>query len=152
MALTQTYESAYNQAVKYLSIRLHTVGELSDKLRKKGYEQQIILDVLRHLEELDFINDKRYAQIFTENLKQYRDFGYYGVKAKLMKKRVPTDIIEEVMEEFFTPDDELVVARRYSDKLKRQGRDTYQQAARSFSSKGFRTEIIGKMLREVLAK
>lgn len=148
----EIYQNAYNQAIKYLSIRLHTLGELQDKLLRKKFPQNAVLKVLQRLEELDFINDERYAQVFTENLKQYKDFGYYGIKAKLSRKRIPTEIIARVLEEFYTLEDEMAVAGKYAEKLKRQGRGTYEKLARSMASKGFRTEVIGTVAREEIGE
>jgi len=145
------YQQAYNQAIKYLSFRLHTLGELQDKLLRKRLPQQVVLEVLHRLEELDFLNDERYARVFVENLKQYKDFGYYGIKAKLLRKRIPTEIIARVLDEFFSLEDETKVARRYAEKLKRRRRSTYEKLVRSFSSKGFRTEVIAEVARDEIS-
>src|SRR4051812_21850456 len=91
---------AYNQAVVYLSAKMYTVGELSQKLTKKGFTQAAIVAAMRRLESLDFVNDQRYAEIFVENLKRYKTFGYYGIKQKLLVKKVPTDILQAALEEF----------------------------------------------------
>jgi regulatory protein len=138
---------AYNQAIKLLSFKMRTVGELNEKLAKK-FSKAVVLEVVRKLEELDFVNDERYAQIFVENLKQYKDFGYYGIKQKLHAKHIPTDVIEKVLQDFFTGDEELDVARRFLKKLKRQGRKEYAQLARSLTSKGYHTDVIREILRE----
>jgi len=136
------FEKAYNQAVKFLSLKNRSVGELQDKLKQKKYEPKTILAVIRQLEEYDFLNDDRYAQIFVENLKQYKNFGYFGIKAKLLQKKIPTDIIIDVLDNFYPPEEELEVAEKFIKKLHRQGRKSYPQIARSLSSKGFRTEVI----------
>lgn len=143
----ELYNQAYDQAIKYLNIRLHTVGELSQKLKAKRFSERAILQVLRKLEELDFLNDERYAQIYVENLKRYKNFGYYGIKAKLMQRKIPSDIIARVLEEFLTEEEELEQAERFLAKLKRQQRDSYEKLARSLSSKGFRSEVIRDVLK-----
>src|SRR3989344_3699896 len=135
-------EKAYNYAVRLLTLKMRTVGELQQKLKQKGFSNPVILEVVRKLEELDFVNDERYTQIFVENLKQYRDFGFYMIRNKLHQKRVPTDIAEKVLQEFFSGEDELALARRFVKKLKRLGRKDYNQLARSLNSKGYHMDVI----------
>ena len=146
---SQAYELAYNQAIKYLSVRLHTTGELFDKLRKKKHPKDLAVRVIRRLEEIDFLNDQRFAQIFVENLKRYKSFGYYGIKAKLMQRKIPSEIIVSVLEEFLQVEEEMAVAKRFLAKLKRQQREGYAKLSRSMASKGFRTEVIREVLKEI---
>jgi regulatory protein len=140
-------QQAYNQAIKYLSDRFFTVGELQERLLRKGFPRAAVLSVLKRLEELDFLNDRRYAEIFVENLKQYRNFGYFGIKLKLIHKKIPSNIVEEVLGEFLPPEEELAMAERFMKKMENRGRDTYEKIARSLSTKGFRTEVIGEVMR-----
>lgn len=112
-------EKVYEKAIKLLSVRLHTTGELQRKLKTKGFDADDIAEVLRRLEELDFLNDQRFAEIFVDNLKRYKDWGYYGIKAKLAQRQIPGDIAAAALAEFFTPEDEMVVAQRLLRKLSR---------------------------------
>ncbi|MCL5435993.1 MAG: RecX family transcriptional regulator [Patescibacteria group bacterium] len=146
-AKSNGFEAAYNQAVKFLAVRMHTVGELQAKLLRR-FSRDTVRPVLKALEESDFLNDMRYAQIFVENLKRYKDFGYYGIKVKLQQRKVPTEIALAALDEFFSPEDEMMVARRVVKKLKRMKRERYEQVARSLSSKGFHGDIISQVLRE----
>ena len=149
MPETDVYQKTYDQAVKYLTLRLRTVGELQQKLKLKKYPADVIVKVLRELENLDFLNDERYAQIFVENLKRYKSFGFYGIKSKLMAKKIPNDMIEQVLQDFFSEEEEIEVARRFVKKLARLGRKDYEKVARSLASKGFRTAVTVKVLREL---
>jgi len=139
-------QKIYDQAVKYLSVRLHTTGELYRKLKQKGYQDALIRPVLRRLEELKFLDDQRFAEIFTDNLKHYKDFGYYGVKTKLLARQIPSDMAEAALRDFYPPADEFAVARRLVAKLKRQGRKDREKLTRSLAGKGFRSEVIYKIL------
>src|SRR3989344_1951830 len=132
-------EKVYEKAVKLLAMRLHTTGELQKKLKIRGFKDADILLVLRRLEDLNFLDDLRFAQIFIENLKRYKDFGYFGIKTKLLARQIPSPMAEEALREFFTPDEELAVATRL---LKKYAKKTYEQKARALSSRGFRSEII----------
>lgn len=139
-------EKIYDKAIKLLSLRLHTTGELYRKLKARGFKEEEIRPVLRKLEELKFLDDERFAQIFVDNLKRYKDFGYYGIKAKLLLRQIPSDLAEEALREFFTLEEEEAVAKRLVAKLKRQGRTDWDKLVRSLTSRGFRNEVIRKVL------
>lgn len=139
-------EDVYEKAIKLLSIRLHTTGELRRKLQMKGYTPADILEVLRKLEELKFLDDRRFAEMFVDNLKRYKYFGYFGIKAKLAARQVPGDVAAAVLAEFFSAEDEQAVAERLLKKLKRAGKNTYEKQARAFASRGFRSDVIHSVL------
>lgn len=141
-------QKIYDKAIALLNIRMHTTGELLDKLARKGFEREEILPVLRQLEEQKFLDDQKFAEIFVENLKRYKDWGYYGIKIKLLARHIPGDLAEAALREFFSIVDEEMVARRFIGKLVRQGRKDFEKQMRSMSSKGFRSEIIRKVLRK----
>ena len=140
-------QKVYDKAIKLLDIRLHTIGELEHKLRIRKYQDQDIKEVIKELKRLNFLDDQYFTQIFVENTKAYKDFGYYGIKARLMKRFVPNDMITSSLDELYTLEDELVVAQRLVAKLKSRGRDSYEKLARSLSSRGFRNEIISKVIK-----
>ena len=139
-------QKAYDKAIQLLNMRMHASGELAQKLKTKGFADSDIREVIKKLEDLRFLDDEHFARIFVENMKAYKDWGYFGLKAKLIKKYLPSDIIERTLERFYPPEVELAVAERLVKKLKNRGRGRYQKLARSLASKGFRNEIIGKVL------
>ncbi len=144
--MSELNQKVYEKAVKLLSVRLHTTGELYRKLKIRGFQDQAIRPVLRQLEEQKFLDDERFAQIFVDNFKRYKDFGYFGVKAKLLSRQIPSEMAAKALEEFLTLEDEKKIAERLLKKLKRQGRSGYEKLARSLKSRGFRLDVIGPLL------
>lgn len=145
-------EKIYEKAVRLLAIRMHTTGELHRKLKSRGFRDQDIRPVLQRLEELKFLDDEHFAQIFVDNLKRYKDWGYYGIKAKLLKRQIPSDLAEQALKEFFTIEDELNVARRLVDKLNKAERKDWGQLLRSLSGRGFRMEVIREATKDFKSK
>jgi len=144
--MSEINEKVYEKAIKLLSIRFHTTGELHRKLKTRGFKDGDILPVLRRLEESDFLNDKRFAEIFVENLKRYKDFGYYGIKVKLAQRQIPEDIAADALKEFFTLEEEMAVAQRLLKKLLKQKKTAYEQLSAAFARRGFRGEAVRKAL------
>lgn len=144
--MTEISEKIYDKAVKLLSVRLHTTGELYRKLKARGFAAAEIEPVLRKLEEQKFLDDGRFAEIFVDNFKRYKDWGYYGIKAKLLGRQIPSDIAAAALAEFFLVEDELQVGSRLVKKLKKQGRTDFAKLMASLQGKGFRSEVIRKIL------
>lgn len=109
-------EKAYEYAVYLLSLSLRTGGELEKKLQEKGYAEGTIHTVLKELKEARYVDDERYAEVYLENLKKYKTFGFYGIKKKLMEKRLQQNIIERVLSEGLGEEEEIKIAKRFLKK------------------------------------
>jgi len=155
---------AYDYAVFLLSLKLRTVGEVLTKMKARGYSERVIDEVLERLKENKYLDDQRYAEIFLENLKTYRSFGFYGIKKKFMEKKVPPEIIEAVLGKGLSVAEETKIAERL---LKKEGfeikksvnedelqyrtfdEDSSKQKAKlanRLKSRGFRGEVIAKLV------
>src|SRR5579864_8612429 len=93
---------AYEYAVFLLSLKLRTIGEVLKKMQGRGYSEKIIEDTIEQLKNQRYLDDQRYAEIFLENLKAYKNLGYYGIKKKFMEKRLPPEVIDSVLGAGFT--------------------------------------------------
>lgn len=160
-------EKAYDYAVFLLSLKLRTVGEVLKKMQGRGYTEAIIENTLLKLKEQKYLNDDRYAEIYLENLKMYKNFGFYGIKKKFMERSLPLTLIEKVLEEGLPVSEEIKIAQRL---LKKEGfavkavelddevtyttytdRDSEENKEKAklrnrLKSRGFRGEVISKVL------
>jgi regulatory protein len=145
----QQFEKAYGYAIYLLSLKLRTEGELREKLRIKSrgagsrsagnHEAEITDKVIAQLKENHYLNDENYAQVYLDNLKKYKTFGYYGIKKKLMEKRLPLEIIESVLSEGLGEEEEMKIAKRF---LNKQTETDKQKLFQKLKAKGFRSEVI----------
>src|SRR3989344_1841643 len=108
----ETAENAYNYAVYLLGLKLRTEGEMREKMRLKKYASSVINDVVGQLVANKYLDDQRYAEVYLDNLKKYKLFGFYGVKKKLMEKRLPSEIIESVLTDGLPVEEEEKIAKR----------------------------------------
>ncbi len=109
-------KKAYDYAVYLLGLHLRTEGELINKLKIKSYKLKIIEEVIKQLKDHRYIDDARYAEIYVDNLKKYKNFGFYGIKKKLMEKRLPSEIITRVLADGLPVEEELKIAKRFMQK------------------------------------
>lgn len=161
----ENFYKAYDYAVYLLGLHLRTEGELRAKLLAKKYDESTASSVLQELKASGFLDDERYAEIYADNLKKYKLFGYYGIKKKLMEKKLPQNIISRVLEEALPVEEEIKIAKRFlskpdviasavkQSKLRKDRRGPLglamakkQKLAQRLKSRGFRTEIIVRLL------
>ena len=84
----------------------------------KKYNAEVIDNVITQLLKNHYINDQRYAEVYLENLKMYKTFGFYGIKKKFMEKKLPPEIISQILTDGLSVEEEEKIARRF---LKKEG-------------------------------
>jgi regulatory protein len=138
--------SCKDYALFLVSLRAQSIGQMRAKLEKKGYPSDEIESSIQRLTELNYLNDDQFAQIYFENLKKYKNFGYFGIKKKLMEKKIAKKQIESLLKTL-TLKEETLMARRLLDKSKNK---TSLQQIRSLQSKGFRGDVVFKVTKVVV--
>ncbi|HYC79747.1 MAG TPA: regulatory protein RecX [Candidatus Binatia bacterium] len=133
---SETYTKAYNQAIKYLSMRSHTVFELRNKLLRKNFEKNIIAQVLKDLVETKYLNDRDFAHTFVQNLIKYKTFGYYGIKMKLRQRGISDEIAEDVLGEELDHETEKKIAEKA---ISKSGKKDKEKLMMMLKRKGFRS-------------
>jgi regulatory protein len=141
------YDRAYQKALKLLDLRLHTCSEIKRKLQQRGFKNEPIDRVVEDLMGIGFLNDKQFAENFLDNLIRFKTFGYYGLKAKLLQRGLAGGLIEQLLKEKLSLEEEKKIARRFASRAK--GKDKIQ-ITQSLSRKGFRSEVINELLKELV--
>lgn len=86
-----------NAAVRYLSRRDYSSGELRDKLKKKGFASHAVDQVLAALVERGWIDDERFARAQSEILVR-KGWGPLQISRKLQHHGVPRDLADHTLE------------------------------------------------------
>lgn len=139
----KNFEKAYGYAVYLLGLKLRTEGELREKMRLKKHSPHVADLVIQELLSNRYIDDQRYAEVYLENLKKYKHFGFFGIKKKLLEKRLPADIIESVLIAGLSEEDELKIAQRYikNYEIGSMKYEEKQKLAQKLRARGFRTSV-----------
>ena len=96
--LTNAEFEVKNSAFRYLSNRNHSALELKTKLRKKGFDSDIIQKVILELRDKKYLNDFTFAENFVRNRVERRKEGIIKITSELYKKGITREIIAEVTE------------------------------------------------------
>lgn len=136
---------AYDKALDYLNRKMYSRGELEDRLRRKGFREEDVKKTLDQLEDEGLVDDRQYAKTYLRNLTEYKTFGYYGIRLKLLKKKLNKNLIDELLKSKVTQDVEREIAKRFLEKTINKGRSK-TSLMQALNRKGFRTPVIFDVL------
>lgn len=151
-------EDEQNKANSYvlnlLSYRPRSQKEIIDKMKGKGYENDVIENTISFLNKYNLLNDKDYAEEFTRI--KSKKFGKKRIKMELSQKGIEDSIAQEVLENI---DEEveyntaLNLAQKRMRTYKNDDRNAiYRKLGAFLQRKGFSYDIIKRILKEILDK
>lgn len=141
---------AFSKAFKYMNTALKTKYQMREYLKKKGYDEVIIDNVIKKLEEYNYINDTTFAESYVNAYKH--KYGKNMLKNKLREKGVSKTIIETMLEDFETEDsviDKLLVKKIASKPLTN---DLLTKCVRFLSGRGFSFDEINSAIKKYKCK
>ena len=86
---------AYNKALKYISFKVRTKKEIKDKLC--NYNKNIVHDVIKKLDELGFLDERKYVEAFVNDEINLGNKGPFYIKSRLEKLNLDSNLIDEVI-------------------------------------------------------
>jgi len=90
-------ESAYEQALNYLSYRPRSRAEVAAYLRKRDLSDDQIEKVVARLERAGLVDDRAFARFWVENREQFRPRGARALRYELRSKGIAPDIIADAL-------------------------------------------------------
>lgn len=132
--------------------------EIKEKLERKEYPEDIVEEILRYLEEKNFVNDEEFAREWARACIR-KGKSYRRIKYELKRKGVKGEITEKVLDQIFHEVDEkemasrLLYKRRYlplPDNLQREERlKELGRIYRFLYRRGFSYSVIKEIMDEV---
>lgn len=93
------YQESYNIALKYISIRLRSINEIEEYLKKKNIKPEIIKTTIEKLIKNNYLNDEIFTKAFIKDKLNFTNTGKYKLIQELKKLKVEDYIIENCIEE-----------------------------------------------------
>lgn len=109
-------EKLFDYALRSLSGRAHSLGELREKLRRRAEKPDDIDVVLLRLKDAGYLNDRRFAEGFAESRLKNEGFGRMRVLRDLRQRRVAPKLAEQVVEAAFQETDETALVEAYLER------------------------------------
>ncbi|GAE88102.1 regulatory protein RecX [Acetivibrio straminisolvens] len=146
-----TQKSAKYKAIKYLSYKYVTEAVLSEKLRKDGYDEDVIFSVVTELKSMGYINDMIYAQKYVYDRMKLKPKSKKMLRMELIQKGVSGEIANQVLEELDF-DEDVVIERLIRKKFGKYDMKEPKIERKIYSflqHKGFSFEDIRRVLRTI---
>jgi regulatory protein len=145
-----TYAQAKNDAVRLLSYRPRSVQEVSQKLVQKGYDDLVIEQVVQHLQEVELLDDKAFADYWVEQRQTFKPRSRLALRHELRRKGVNRRLIETAVATI----DETDAARRAVEaklwRWRSLPQEIFEQKAGQYlQRRGFSYEIIKPVLHQL---
>ncbi|NLA66553.1 MAG: regulatory protein RecX [Leucobacter sp.] len=149
MVSEEAYKEAMQRALKLLERRDYAEGELIDKLKQKGIEEETAAKAAERLTELGYINDKKFAAILVRHYSA-KGFGPGKIRSEFIKRRVPREFWDEALSEFPESVDKVYSLLLKKLGTKERSRENISKASASAARRGFSWEEINDAVQRLL--
>lgn len=135
------YREAYEKALQLLNVRFLSEGELKDKLRRRGVDDDVLEDVVAALEGEHFLDDQRLARGVYRYYARKGQYGHLYIVNRLRRRCLPVPEDVERPDEYALAGD--LVKRKFSYRA-----DEARKAARFLQYRGFSPSVIRDVLED----
>jgi len=144
----------YHYAVASLARKMRTVAELKRLLRARAESNAdgvlAVEAVIAKLKEQKYLNDSRYADVYSQYRQTNEKFGRRRVITDLKVKGVHSEIIEQAVNHTYDQVDEERLARQFLERKRLKKPENERESARVFRMlmrAGFSPNTIFKLLK-----
>ena len=137
--------TAEKKAMEYLGKTEHSRFLLKNKLLKKSFNLNYIEKALDYLEEKGYLDDSRFAMAFLRNRAITHYEGRNRLMQELLQRGVEKKIATEQIQVFFEEKNEIEIAKKALEKLKRIGK-TEEKLYSALERLGFTNRVIREIL------
>jgi regulatory protein len=106
-------EGLWNYAVRTLSGRAHSAGELKAKLRNRAARAGDIDGVIARLKDVGYLNDRQFAESFAASRMENQRLGRLRVLRDLRSRRVAPALAEQTLDKVYQGTDEAELVEEY---------------------------------------
>lgn len=148
-------EALWAYALKVLSGRAYSTGELREKLRRRAEQAGDVDNILARLKDVGYLDDRRFAEGFATARLANDRFGKTRVIQDLRQHRVAPSLAERTVQKVYQEVDEVALIEEWIRKKYKlaQREGLFQEdkdlaaAYRRLLRAGFRTGEIVKVLK-----
>lgn len=141
---------AYTRAMKLLSYRPRSEKEIRERLERKEFDPMIIDQVIEKLKEDKLLDDKEFAEWWTEQRQTFRGKSKYVIKRELSDKGIERETADKAVSK---AQDDYETAKAFLERKRRtferySGEEYKKKVIGFLQRKGYTWEVIGKILKE----
>jgi regulatory protein len=110
------------KALKYISIRIRSEGEMRQYLKRKAAKPEQITEIIKKLKNLDLINDQNYVRAYIHDRTLQTPSSKRKITYELRKKQIAEQVIEKSLQNEMISDldslKKMIVIKRRQPKFK----------------------------------
>jgi regulatory protein len=145
-----SYEAAYQRALKFIDYRPRTETEIRRNLAKQELNEEIIEQTVGRLKQSGLINDGGYAQSWVENRVANRHGSRRAFTYELKKRGVDAEIIAQALDSIDDEEMAYQVALKHARRIGGGEWKTFlQKMVRYLSQRGFSYEVSSQVIPRV---
>ena len=99
-----------HSAIHFLSYRMRSKAELSQRLLQKKFGVNQVASVIDELEKKGYLNDREFAAVFVRDRVKNKKLGPVAVRNEIVRHQISPEILEETMDDIYQefPQEELI--------------------------------------------
>jgi regulatory protein len=149
-------DKAESYAYRLLNYRPRTELEIRDKLKKRGFAEDIIDCLVLKLKEKSLVDDYNFARMWVKSRIQGNNHGFFRIRQELLEKGIDKDTIEDVVQLLNKDFNEYDTAKQLIESRLKSvcGLDKDKAQRRLYSylkRRGFSDSVIYKVINETYA-
>lgn len=149
-SLSSSPEKAREYAFLLLKFRLRSEKELAQRLRQKGFPEELCQGTVNFLKDKQFIDDRVFAKGWVSS-RLRRPFGFRRIKQELVQKGLGKEVIEETFVQVKEDYDEGSIVKQLAERRfsKLKGVEPLKARQRVYAylmRRGFSPDLISEIV------
>lgn len=148
--LEERFLAGRKKAMALLNHKDRTTWEFIDRMKRSGFEEEVIEDAIAYVKSFHYIDDERYAIRFAEIYRESR--SVQRIRQDLQKRHIDEKYIDIALENIHWDDSEALqkevqkLLKKVAVALEELSYEEKQKIAAKLYRKGFRTAEIFQAL------
>ena len=151
---TCNYSKAKKYAVKSLTFKMQSQQEMAKKLEQKGYDPEIIKKVVDHLVQMEYINDRLFAQKYIKQAMNLKKLGVQRIRQELSIKGIRRDVIDDALSQFDNSQEDVLyeMVQKKMKTLKDFDVKSLNSLRGHFIRKGYLMNSINRCIEQIITE
>lgn len=91
---------AYDNAIKYIGIKMRSISEVEEYLKKREIDEKIMQEIIEKLIKQGYLNDKIYSTCYVNDKINLSNDGPLKIVEFLRKNKIENTVMEEAISNF----------------------------------------------------
>jgi len=138
------------KALNFLRYRSRSEQEVHQNLRKHGFSEDVINQIIERLRQMNLVNDIDFANSWVDNRSEFKPRGRIALQSELRAKGIDSDIINEVLSDIDEEKLAYEAAQKQAHKYKNLDWKPFQKKMLGFlARRGFNYSVAGPIVKKI---